>query len=580
MSLARSRIDLIRMLQVLLVASILLPVLVFLGGSYLEYRATAHAARDTLIGDLAISAEQVGNILDTSVLIAEHVADLVRGASDAAVRADEAGLHSRLLAMEAEFPQIANIAIIGPEGDVLATAHAFPLEPMNIADRSYFQEIRAGSPRSIVSVQAGRLVGVGVFALAIRRPDAAGRFDGLVVVSVPSSYFHAFYGRLFEEDRSYSAGVFREDGASLARYPEIDPNYLMPKPGDLMMGAIARDPAGGVVWGRSRIDRRWRVIAYRHLDRYPVYVSDGRTWNSVVAAWLSLMATHLIFGLPATLALFSLTLLGLRVARRERAAADALQREADRREAAEAALRQAQKMEAVGQLTGGIAHDFNNLLTVIGSNLELLLRRAPPDSESLLRHARGAMEGVRRAAALTHRLLAFSRQQPLTPAIVDLGQLVADMSDLLRRTLGERVTVETVLAAGLWPVRVDANQIENALLNLAVNARDAMPDGGRLTIETANAELDDAQTARAEVPPGRYVVLAVSDTGIGMAPEVAARVFDPFFTTKPVGEGTGLGLSMVYGFVKQSGGHVTIRSVPEKGTTVRLYLPSVRVPED
>ncbi|WP_375428535.1 PAS domain S-box protein [uncultured Sphingomonas sp.] len=243
-------------------------------------------------------------------------------------------------------------------------------------------------------------------------------------------------------------------------------------------------------------------------------------------------------------------------------------------EGAREALRQSQKMETVGQLTGGVAHDFNNLLQIVTGNLETLQRGLPDDQPRLRRAAENAQAGAKRAAILTQRLLAFSRRQPLDPKPIDANRMVGDMSELLHRTLGETIRLETVLASGLWPAEVDPNQLENALLNLAVNARDAMEGGGRLTIETANAHLDRAYTVgKAEVRPGQYVVIAVSDTGAGMDAVTAGRVFEPFFTTKEVGRGTGLGLSMVYGFVKQSGGHVAIYSEVGQGTTVKLYLP-------
>ena len=243
--------------------------------------------------------------------------------------------------------------------------------------------------------------------------------------------------------------------------------------------------------------------------------------------------------------------------------------------AAEEALRQSQKMEAVGQLTGGIAHDFNNLLAGIIGSLELLERRI---SEGRLggveRYITAAQSAARRAAALTQRLLAFSRRQTLDPRPTDLNRLIAGMEDLLRRTVGPSVTMEVVQAGGLWPTRVDPSQLENALLNLCINARDAMsPAGGRLTIETANKWLDAHHARERELPPGQYVSLCVTDTGTGMSPEVIARAFDPFFTTKPVGQGTGLGLSMIYGFVRQSGGQVRIYSEVGHGTTMCVYLP-------
>jgi len=246
----------------------------------------------------------------------------------------------------------------------------------------------------------------------------------------------------------------------------------------------------------------------------------------------------------------------------------------------EEALRQSQKMEAVGQLTGGIAHDFNNLLTVITGNIDAARRHVGEAGEARVVRALGnAMIGAERAAVLTQRLLAFSRRQPLNPRPIDANKLVTGMSELLHRTLGETIAVETVLAAGLWQIEADPNQLENAIINLAVNARDAMAasdsgGGGKLTIETANMHLDrDYAAQNAGALPGQYVSLCVSDTGCGMDAETLARAFEPFFTTKEVGKGTGLGLSMVYGFVKQSGGHLKIYSEEGQGTTVRIYLP-------
>lgn len=243
------------------------------------------------------------------------------------------------------------------------------------------------------------------------------------------------------------------------------------------------------------------------------------------------------------------------------------------RSKAEEALRQAQKMEAIGQLTGGVAHDFNNLLTVIMGGLDTVRRSDSPDAR-VRRAADLAWQGAQRAATLTSRLLAFSRRQPLQPRSLDLNAVVRDLTELLHRTLGEQVELEGVLAPRLWRVEVDPGQFESAIVNLAVNARDAMPRGGKLTIETSNAALDEGyQAVDAEVRPGQYVMVSISDTGSGMDRQTLGRVFEPFFTTKEVGKGTGLGLSMVYGFVKQSGGHVTIYSEVGVGTTVKMYFP-------
>ncbi|MBB2686901.1 ATP-binding protein [Rhizobium sophoriradicis] len=253
----------------------------------------------------------------------------------------------------------------------------------------------------------------------------------------------------------------------------------------------------------------------------------------------------------------------------------ALRHEMEENAAAQAQVRQLQKMETIGQLTGGVAHDFNNMLAIIIGNLDLAQRRMTGHEDPrLLNSLQNARDGAQRAAVLTARLLAFSRQQPLAPEVIDVNKLVGGMSELLRRTLGEHIRIETVLAGGLWPSFADLSQLENAMLNLAVNARDAMPGGGHLTIETANTELDERYSRmHSEVEAGQYVMISITDTGTGMSPDVIDRAFDPFYTTKGPGKGTGLGLSQVYGYIKQSGGHIKIYSEIDRGTTVKIYLP-------
>jgi PAS domain S-box-containing protein len=254
----------------------------------------------------------------------------------------------------------------------------------------------------------------------------------------------------------------------------------------------------------------------------------------------------------------------------------------DRRRAEET-LRQAQKMESIGQLTAGVAHDFNNILQVILGNLTMIQRRLPPDRDEarLAAPITAAIRAGNRAASLTAQLLAFSRRQRLQPKRVDVNRLIAGMSEMLHPSLGETVEIEAAFAEGLWQTMADANQLESAVLNLAVNARDAMPNGGTLMIETANVFVDEAcATKEPELRAGQYVAIAVIDTGAGMPPEVVAKAFDPFYTTKDIGQGTGLGLAQVYGFIKQSGGHAKIHSELGKGTTVKLYLPRVAASMD
>ena len=266
--------------------------------------------------------------------------------------------------------------------------------------------------------------------------------------------------------------------------------------------------------------------------------------------------------------------------REARAAELAARAEMAAREEAETQLRQIQRMESIGQMTGGIAHDFNNMLAVIIGSLDMARRRSG-DPERVERHIGNAQEGAQRAATLVARLLAFARRQPLAPTTIDPNTMVAGMIDLLGRTLGEQIEIVTDLAAETWPISADPGQLENVILNLAINARDAMEHGGELAISTANRPLDtDYARANPDVLPGDYVVFAVADRGSGMSDAVRAQAFDPFFTTKPVGKGTGLGLSQVFGFVKQSGGHVVIEARDGGGTIVRVFLPRASSPVD
>jgi signal transduction histidine kinase/CheY-like chemotaxis protein len=283
-------------------------------------------------------------------------------------------------------------------------------------------------------------------------------------------------------------------------------------------------------------------------------------------------------GLLGLMAALGAWIVGARRSAAELASANAeLRQTIAEREAAEIQVRQMQKMEAIGQLTGGIAHDFNNMLAVITSGITLAQRRIARGQEGVEQLLEGALDGAYRAARLISRLLAFARQQPLSPKPIDANKFVSGMSELISRSLGGSIRMETVLGGGLWPVYVDVAQLESSILNLCVNARDAMPDGGRLMLETANFYLDDRYSAlHLGVPPGQYVLIAVTDTGSGMDTETAEKAFEPFFTTKSAGKGTGLGLPQVYGFVKQSGGHIKIYSEPGQGTTVKIYLPRYR----
>ena len=330
--------------------------------------------------------------------------------------------------------------------------------------------------------------------------------------------------------------------------------------------------------GKAAMDDLRQIVA--RMQATEAGLQQART--DAARRWAGAVVAALAASTVATLALGFLAFrdgrrrlaLAVQVGEALGAANNRLLAEAAQREAAESQVRQMQKMEAVGQLTGGIAHDFNNMLAIIIGSLDIAKRRLATDPARVEACLDNALDGAERAAELTGRLLAFSRQQPLAPRVLDANRLVSGLSEMLRRTVGEHLKVETVLAGGLWHASADAGELENAVLNLCVNSRDAMPEGGRLTLETSNAHLDDAYaSAEPDVMAGQYVMISVTDTGLGMPAEVVSRAFDPFYTTKGVGRGTGLGLSQAYGFAKQSGGHVKIYSEPGVGTTVKLYLP-------
>ena len=337
--------------------------------------------------------------------------------------------------------------------------------------------------------------------------------------------------------------------------------------------STAANPERGSYTTRSFVDGAERLFRYAKLGDYPIYVAVGIDEATVTQRWLHKMASHLIFGVPATLCLIFLTVIALRRTARERAALLQANAEARRREELEASLYQAQKMEAVGQLTGGVAHDFNNLLTAIMGGLDTMLHTGAL-AAPLRRHVETAMRAAERGARLTQQLLAFSRQQMLSPEVVDVNRLLREFETLMRRAVGESIEFVFALDPKVGACRVDPAQFQSAVLNLVVNARDATPSGGRITLATRAVILsEDATRPDPAMAAGRYVLVTVSDTGEGMSAEVQAQAFNPFFTTKEVGKGSGLGLSQVYGFVKQSGGHVIIESAPAQGTSVQLYMP-------
>ena len=550
----------VRLHQLLVAAAILVPCVVLLGAALWNRAEVLREADSSLIRTAAVMHEHASKVFDTAELAMDRVDDYAFDRSWSQIGSP--GTTAFLATLKAPLAQAVAVWVVDPEGRVRASSRESDLG-RDLTGRDVFGVHRSRD----IGIYVGPAVrdgegGERLFSVSRRRSTEDGRFDGVIVIALGTGYFARFYAEA-AAPTAHEALLLRADGAVLVREPD-DPQAEPRLPAaDPLMRAIHARPQGGSAVGTPPGGAEERY-AWRRVGEYPVQVAFSTPTAVAEAQWYENLK---LYGAVASISALTLVLmawLALRRARAEEAALADLRRESAQRMAAEGQLRQAQKMEAVGQLTGGIAHDFNNLLAVITGSLEVLQRRLARGDTDVGRFIDGALDGADRAAKLTHRLLAFARQQPLEPRPTDPNGLISGMIDLLRRTLGETVVVETRFAPQAPPIFVDQNQLENAILNLAVNARDAMTGGGRLTIETARDTLEGARPA---------VAITVRDTGTGMPPEVVARAFEPFFTTKPQGRGTGLGLSQVYGFVTQSGGTVRIDSAPGLGTAVVLVLP-------
>ncbi|HUZ71782.1 MAG TPA: ATP-binding protein [Stellaceae bacterium] len=565
---AGGRDGVIGWLRILLVATIAIPVVLFAVAAVIDYHAQFRDARERLRRMAYIIYDHADQALETHELILQQVNALIAGASDHEIAAQQSALHVRLKDLSATLAQVPDILIVGRDGHLLVDARTMPVRhDLDLGDRDYFIAERERAQKWVTRIGRGRITGRHDFAIVERRSAPDGAFAGLTIVTVDPGYFAQFYARVLGKaaDRGSSIVLSRAAGDILVRSP--------PGAGPRRTSAAFRRLAGAASEGfvetaRSANGGGSLLVAFHKVGPYPLYVAATIPRADVLNDWIAAMAPYLVFGVPATVLLFVLTLLALR-----RTAAAAAEHE--RRIAAETALHHAQRLEGMGRLTGGVAHDFNNLLTAILGNIEIAQMHVR--DARVLRVLDGAARATERGARLIESLLAFARRQRLTTETVDANALVRDFTSLVRRTFPETIALALTLADGPLYCRADAAQLESALLNLVINARDAMAQGGgTLTFTTARNILSAADLAdNVEARPGAFVTIAVADTGSGMAPAVMERAFEPFFTTKEVGKGSGLGLSQVYGFVRQLGGHVTLASEPGRGTTVRLHLPAV-----
>ena len=568
----------IRLVRLAMAAALIVPCLLFAFASWNSYRQIAALTDERLSHSLDVQQEEAQKTFDLVDLALSAADDLVAGMSDANIRDNQDRLHPLLEKLAERIPPVQAIWILGKDGRALASSRDSLLPDESFADWDFFKAHREGEIGTYYGqIYPSRFNGQPFFTVS-RRLDRDGHFVGVLEVSVLPSNFFSFFSTLASTDALQFA-LIRADGLILARYPAVPPgatDRLDSSTGFRQM--TARLPSGGMYTATSPVDHIERRFAYRRFRETPLYLTSGITVSAMRDELIWTMTPHLIYGIPVTLILFLTLFAVLRRTQR-------LYAEINRRSIAEEALRQSQKLDAIGHLTGGVAHDFNNLLTIIIGNLESAQHQLETWTDGaqikVARRLASAMHGAQRAATLTKRLLAFSRQQPLNPSVLDINRTLNGLSDFLRRALGEDVSLEIVGSGGVWPVEADAAELEAAILNLAVNARDAMPDGGKLTIEASNSYLDDIYCGQnGDVRPGQYVQIAVTDTGAGMSKQVIDRAFEPFYTTKQSGQGTGLGLSQVYGFVKQSGGHIKLDSEEGRGTTVKIYLPRTDEPSE
>ena len=508
----------------------------------------------------ALFQSYVQNTLDSFEQTIERVDDNLVGLSDRDIRRS-VDLRRLLQRATADRPQVGSILIVSGDGNIVATSGEQPSREVNVGDRDYMRAFRAGHKGTYVGgLVHGRVTGREMFTIARARFNSAGEFAGVIVMAAaPEEVARAWGASSRHTDASLA--LVREDGAVLMRQSTgEDANTSLPT--EAFLASPAQRLAG--VWNAPRgADGSSHIIGFRKLDRYPIFALYAFNTADVTALWVRRVLMYGVFAVPAAGLLALLSFVALRKAADERAALARLESEIAARKLTEAQLLESHKMESLGQLTGGIAHDFNNLLTVLLGNADLLGRADRDRQKKLVQTMVGVIE---RARQLTSQLLAFARRQPLVPEPTDLNALVSGMRDLIAQSLREDIELVLELAPDLWTTRVDPAQLRVALINIAANARDAMPGGGRFEIRTINGCGHDATDESS-------VSIIASDTGVGMSPEVMGRAFEPFFSSKGVGQGTGLGLSQVYGFVSQSGGTAKLTSTPGRGTTIILSFP-------
>ena len=512
--------------------------------SWYDRDLTLRAAEDGVEATVTIMREHALKVFETQEFVLDEIRMRTAGLDwDKIGQAD--AIDKFLKRTRDRMNQISSIWLTDATGRVRASSDGPYVRRLTFARRDDFLAHR--------EQDRGTLVGephLGTFALSERRSSATGAFDGVIGVEIGEEYFESFFRGLDQQNR-HRAVLLRADGTVLAADPADNEPSRFPPNSELMQSITAG--VQNSKWSAGQVGVA-HFFRWQQLAPYPVYVAYAIDEDVALHSWYGRVVFYAILGAGAWAAFCLISYLR------------------SRRALAEAALREAHRMEAIGQLASGVAHDFNNLLTTVIGNVDRIARDTQA-TRRVRQFAGAALGAATRGASLTAQLLAFARQQPLRSSVVRSDRLLDAMLPLIKDAVGETITVSLELARDLWAIRVDPGQLEAALLNLALNARDAMPRGGQLLIEVRNAAMDAGEAARRAIVAGDYVAIRMTDTGIGMTADVADRAFEPFFTTKGPGKGSGLGLSMVYGFARQSGGTAEVASRVGGGTTIRLLVP-------
>ncbi len=559
-----------RILLVVLVVSIVFPLACLAGYGYLDYQRRVADSDNAIDRLVRVTEEQAVKVLDLNQQIGARILELLDDEDEAAIHAREGALHQRLRVIGGDFPQVATIAVFGADGKLLVNSRAYPAPALSIGQRDDFIAARAIRPEPYFSLPMyGPVSQTDVFTTTIGRSAADGRFLGAVTIALRSAYFANFYRDLTGGDPSLALGLYRQDGQLLVRYPGWPRGTLLSARTPFTDALRDRELFGHVRM-TSSIDGIERLLAFRRVGDYPLYVMSAYATQAIFQQWWNHFLLIGVITVAPCIAVWLLVFFSLRQLDTERLAWERWQGEVAMRLSAEASSRQLQRMGALGNLVANVAHDFNNLLMVVSSNMQMARHKGFRNLED---EVKAVERATATAEALTRRLLSVARKQPLKQEPVDLAKWLPGAATLIDSAVGDKVQVSVNLVADIWRVLVDPTELEFAIMNLAVNSRDAMPRGGRFVIRCQNVRLVSSDTL---LPDGEYVLISCSDDGEGMAEAVARRAFEPLFTTKLKGSGTGLGLAQVLAMCEQSGGTAKIDSVGGSGTTVRLYLPHLR----